>query len=624
MDIDRSLTAINDEIDPDMERVVEFLVRNHIQNVELRTANGRNLLDNTDDELRRIASLLGSNGISVSALASPLFKWYPDGAAPGAPVESFHFSTVLPEDKKRFYVKRAFEVAGILGTGTIRIFSCLRPSEPYDYSLLSDPLFSYALELAESSGIGLALENEPPCYINSLKSVKEAFSGCGSPRLKLWLDIANLRKAGERLTLEELRALSSRIAYFHLKDFDSSGANVPLGKGCLNYKRLLSDIRTVFGDSVPFLSMESRAKDNAAAIAESAAFLRDAFTRKRLRYGIIGCGQTFMKNGGAIADDPDSYIGVVFDTNQENAKKAADAFECEVKQSVEALLSDPTIDVVNIRTPHDTHSKLSLAAITAGKKVLCEKPFCLTEKEGLEVVNSPYYKDNVFVNYQLRFQPSAMFLLDLVEKGALGKILFCSVKLRWWRDDAYFENSWRGKKERAGGMLFNQGAHVLDLVNMICGPVEKATSVSKRFRDEKVSDGEDLFLATVQFKRGALGQIEMTTYCKSRNIEEELFVIGEKGSVKLGGNALEKVLFASVEGGCCSARMEKINSELTNPHSGLVSALNQWYSSGASNTRLQSAANGARNVGYIEAIERKRAISSGRAEKKKNGVNVHK
>ena len=182
---------------------------------------------------------------------------------------------------------------------------------------------------------------------------------------------------------------------------------------------------------------------------------------RKINYGIIGCGRVFPVHVQAIKADKNAKLKAVFDIDQKVSRAAAKKHSCESKNSLAALLADPEIDVITIATPHNTHKALVLKVMQSGKKCICEKPLCLNKKEGLEIINSQYYKNNVFVMFQNRLNPAMQFLLKVLKSGALGKIRLCSVTLRWWRGEDYFED-WHGQKSKVGGMLYNQAAHVLD------------------------------------------------------------------------------------------------------------------------------------------------------------------
>ena len=451
------ITTINDEISENLNETIKFLKLHKIKYVEMRTIHKKNLIDYSLDEVKSIRELLLHSGISVSAFASPLFKWYPNNVTEKSPekVDTFRFNPHLSLGEKQDYIVKAIAIAKALGTRHIRIFSSLK-TKSTKYSFVSDSLFVFALNEAQKEGITLLLENEPPCYINGMNDIKLLAKKLAHKNLKIWFDVANFYKIREQVFLKDLEKLKDSIEYFHLKDFDEKGNYVVLGEGVINYKRIISDIRKVFGDKNIFLSIEMHVRsDSKGATEKSLQTLDNLLSEKRIGYGIVGCGQVLEKHGSAVSRNKYSELRAVFDFDKKKAKEASVRFDCEIKPDLDTLLRDSAIDVVNIRTPNDTHADLILETLENNKYCLCEKPLCLTTAEGKKILKSKFYKNNISVNFQNRFNPPVQQLLKYLETGTLGKIVLCSVDVRWWRDDGYFKD-WHGDPKRVGGILFNR------------------------------------------------------------------------------------------------------------------------------------------------------------------------
>jgi len=592
------ITTINDEISDDLDEVIGFLKKCGLRYVELRTIKKKNLIDYSLSEIEKIREILSKNGISVSAFASPLFKWYPrnSNGESQEKVDTFGFNPHLEEIAKREYITKAIAVAKALGTQNIRLFSSLR-SPSAKYSFRSDPLFSFALDEARKSGVKFLLENEPPCYIHKMSDIKEVARKFSRQKLGIWFDIANFYKIKEQVFRRDLEELKDSIGYFHLKDFDEAGKYVPLGEGVINYKRIISDIRDIFKDADIFLSIETHVRsDPKGATGKSLWTLNKLLSEKRVGYGIVGCGQMFDKHGSAVSKNEYSELRTVFDINKRKAKAASQKFDCEVKSSFDDFLKDEIIDVINIRTPNDTHVSLVLETLKSGKYCLCEKPLCLNSKEGERILKSQYYKNNITVNFQNRFNPAVQQLLKYLESDAFGKIIFCSIAVRWWRDNRYFQD-WHGDIKRVGGMLFNQGAHALDLMLQICGSAKRITKIKKSLR--KNTKVDDLFLALIEFKSGTLGKIEITTYTKSQSCGTSLFVMGKKGSIHLGGSSFNKIEFLSLK----NEQVKNI-TETEDSHFRLIRALNEFLLKNKKNKLLASAEDGVKVTKFIEELYR--------------------
>lgn len=278
------ITTINDEISDDLNETIEFLKSHKVEFVELRTINKKNLVDYPIEEISKFYNLLQNNGIGVSALASPLFKWYPENTKQESieKVDNFNFNPELSFESKKFYITKAIETAKTLETKNIRIFSSLRSPSGY-YSFEEDPLLQFALREASREGANLLLENEPPCYIYKMDDIKYLANKYYSDGLEIWFDIANFYKIGEQIFLKDLEILKNQIKYIHLKDFDLAGNYVPFGQGIINYKKIISDIRRIFIDKEIFLSIETHVRfDPKQAISESISKLRQLLLEKRI------------------------------------------------------------------------------------------------------------------------------------------------------------------------------------------------------------------------------------------------------------------------------------------------------------------------------------------------------
>ena len=151
----------------------------------------------------------------------------------------------------------------------------------------------------------------------------------------------------------------------------------------------------------------------------------------------------------------------------------------------------------------------------------------------------------IAVNYQNRFNPAIAYLFELLHNGTLGEVRFFSGTLRWWRDSSYFGTGWRGKQDAAGGMLYNQGSHLINIMYNVCGPIRKVTAVKKKMMQDNVMV-DDMYLGLIEFENGALGNLELTTHTKFKSFESAIFLICENGSIAISGNSLNKLEFISL------------------------------------------------------------------------------
>lgn len=269
---------------------------------------------------------------------------------------------------------------------------------------------------------------------------------------------------------------------------------------------------------------------------------------KKVRYGIIGCGEAFWKHAEAIRRNEESELAAVFDIDDRRAVSAAAKYGCGKKFDVDAMFKDPDIDAVIICTPHHTHKNLVLQAIKAEKYAICEKPLVLSSKEGEEILRSEHYKNNVITVFQTRFSDAARVLFNLLSSGQLGEIRLCNVEVYKYRDAIYFKNDWRGDPQKSGGMLPTQGIHALDKMRLVCGWPKEVHSFYKNSRPE-LKKNEDVYVAALEFENGIVGVVTVSTAVKHPRYDHRLFIAGSKGSIAIGGRDFERILHLDLENG---------------------------------------------------------------------------
>lgn len=259
------IAIINDEISSNLPEIIDFLKSYSLNYVELRTLNQKNMLDHTQNELEEIYKTLKQNGISVSALASPLFKWKikKSKELTTRNQENFFFDSNLDRKNKISYIRKACQVAKALRTDYVRIFSTLKSIADPNYDFLQDPLLKFAIEETSKYNLTLLLENEPICYISSKQDLQKIIKN-KIPNLKLWLDIANIYEIGEQITLDDICNFKEDIYYIHLKNFDKIHQYVPLDQGLIDYKQIIRDMTKVMGNKDVILSIETHIKSHTA------------------------------------------------------------------------------------------------------------------------------------------------------------------------------------------------------------------------------------------------------------------------------------------------------------------------------------------------------------------------
>ncbi len=263
---------------------------------------------------------------------------------------------------------------------------------------------------------------------------------------------------------------------------------------------------------------------------------------KKLNFGIIGCGRIAYKHAEAIKKNEKANLLYVCDIIEERAVDYKNKYGAErYFTDYHEMLEMPDLDVVNICTPSGMHAEMGIAAARAGKHVIVEKPMALSSIDADALINACDENGvKLAVCFQNRFNPPVQKLRRALEEGRFGKLTHASAVVRWFRPQDYYDQaSWRGTWAMDGGCLMNQSIHNIDLLQWMMGPVESVFGyTANNFR--KI-EAEDVGVAVLKFKNGALGVIEASTTIYPENLEETLAIFGEKGTVMLGGIAVNKI-----------------------------------------------------------------------------------
>jgi UDP-N-acetyl-2-amino-2-deoxyglucuronate dehydrogenase len=260
-----------------------------------------------------------------------------------------------------------------------------------------------------------------------------------------------------------------------------------------------------------------------------------------LRVALIGCGRISKNHFDAIAKLDGLSVSGVCDIVEARAKGAGEALGVPWFTSYEEMLAGVPSEIVTVATPSGLHPAHGILAARAGKHVVCEKPMAITLESADALVRAcDDAKVKLFVVKQNRLNPPIQLLKRAVEKGRFGKIYLANTTVRWARPQEYYDQApWRGTWEFDGGAFMNQASHYVDLMQWLVGPVESV--IAKTATLARKIEAEDTGVAVLRFRNGALGTIEVTMLTYPKNMEGSITILGEKGTVKIGGTAVNKV-----------------------------------------------------------------------------------
>jgi predicted dehydrogenase len=261
---------------------------------------------------------------------------------------------------------------------------------------------------------------------------------------------------------------------------------------------------------------------------------------QRFKAAVIGCGNISVNHFRALRNVPAAELAAVCDSDPERLRKAETEQQVCGYTEYKTLLADPQIDVVHICTPHNLHAEMTLAALRAGKNVLCEKPMALSvsDAEQMQAAAAASGKQ-LGICFQNRYNAASQKIRAELDSGRYGKLLGGRAMVTWNRFGDYYEKSpWRGTWQREGGsVLMNQAIHTLDLLQWFGGEVTKVSASMSTKRLAGVIETEDTCDALLVTKTGA----RLLLYCSNcyvANTPIQLELLLENGEMRLSGNQL--------------------------------------------------------------------------------------
>jgi len=264
---------------------------------------------------------------------------------------------------------------------------------------------------------------------------------------------------------------------------------------------------------------------------------------KRVRFGLIGCGAIAKFHAKSIGEIEGAELVAAFDPYKPGLDKFVAEYGVKGYDTLEAMLADPGVDAVSICTPSGLHTSQAVAAMKAGKHVVCEKPMSLTLAEADELIACEKETGmKVCIISQYRFAASTQEVKRAIDAGAFGRITHASLSMRYFRSHDYYNSgAWRATKAMdGGGALMNQGIHGVDVFRYLMGPVKTINGVARcltRTKNGQPLEVEDAAAAVLEFENGALGIIEGSTTCFP-GYPRRIVISGDKGSVVLEEDAI--------------------------------------------------------------------------------------
>jgi UDP-N-acetyl-2-amino-2-deoxyglucuronate dehydrogenase len=272
-------------------------------------------------------------------------------------------------------------------------------------------------------------------------------------------------------------------------------------------------------------------------------FLTKPFVRDRkIRFALVGCGRISANHFDALDRHKErAELVAVCDIDPEALAKAEARTGAPGFRALDALLAGTDPDIVILSTPSGIHADEAIQVAATGRHVMTEKPMATRWRDAKRMVQACDQAGvHLFVVKQNRRNATLQLVKRAMEKKRFGRIYMVNINVFWSRPQAYYDSAaWRGTWEFDGGAFMNQASHYVDLLDWLIGPVESVQAYTATLaRNIQV---EDTGVVSVRWRTGTLGSMNVTMLTYPRNFEGSITIIGEKGTVRVGGVAVNKI-----------------------------------------------------------------------------------
>ncbi len=263
---------------------------------------------------------------------------------------------------------------------------------------------------------------------------------------------------------------------------------------------------------------------------------------RKIRMGVVGCGRISKNHFGSIEKHADELeLASVCDVDAAVLDSHESLYRVPGYRDMGQMLSEQALDLVALCTPSGIHPEQAILAAKHQVHVITEKPMATRWSDGLQMVRACDEAGvHLFVVKQNRLNSTLQLLKRAVIEKRFGKIHMVQLNVFWTRPQSYYDqgNGWRGTWEFDGGAFMNQASHYVDLLDWLIGPVEKVQAMMSTTRDIEV---EDTGVLNVKWRNGALGSMSVTMLTYPQNLEGSITILGEKGTVRIGGVAVNEI-----------------------------------------------------------------------------------
>jgi len=274
------------------------------------------------------------------------------------------------------------------------------------------------------------------------------------------------------------------------------------------------------------------------------------YDNRKINFAIIGCGHIGLRHAEMIQRNPEAELLAICDVRAKEDLNLEEYNSIPYFNSIDEMLEKVAgIDVVCVCTPNGLHAEHSLKALSKNHHVVCEKPMALTKIDCEKIIHKAFQVSRqVFGVMQNRFSPPSVWLKEIIEENILGEIFIVQLNCYWNRDERYYKKGlWKGTSDLDGGTLFTQFSHFIDIMYWVFGDINDIQAVFADFSHKDLTAFEDSGIVNFKFVDGGMGSLNYSTSVWDSNMESSLTVIGKNGSLKIGGQYMNEVVFCNIK-----------------------------------------------------------------------------
>jgi UDP-N-acetyl-2-amino-2-deoxyglucuronate dehydrogenase len=270
----------------------------------------------------------------------------------------------------------------------------------------------------------------------------------------------------------------------------------------------------------------------------------------KVKFAVIGQGHIGKRHAEMVRRNSACELVAVCDVLEKEKLGLTDLDVPMYNDHNAMLQAHPEIEVINVCSPNGFHAEHAMAALENGKHVVCEKPMALHKQDCESLIYKALQMHRqVFCVMQNRFSPPSEWLKKVVSEKIIGDIYMVQLNCYWNRDDRYYKKGgWKGNQQLDGGTLFTQFSHFIDIMYWLFGDITDIQAKFNDFTHAQSTDFEDSGFVNFRFINGGMGAINYSTAVWDSNLESSLTIIGSKGSVKVGGQYMDKVEYCHIQG----------------------------------------------------------------------------